>query len=341
MTPVDDRNLALELARVTEAAAIASARSMGQGDPTYSDQMAVSAMRAAFDAMHINGTVVIGEGERDEAPMLYIGEEVGCRAPHDPKMDIALDPLEGTNLCAYGRPGALALIAMAPQGCFLNAPDIYMKKIAAGPVARGAIDLDASPAENLHRLAELKGVRVEELTAMILDRPRHEEVIAAIRKTGARIRLIEDGDVDAAIATCRPDSGIDIMFGIGGAPEGVLAAAAMQCLGGEIQGRLMFYKDEERQRARRIMGDRDIEALLTMHDLAHGEIVFAATGVTNGSILKGVRFFAGGCETHSLVMRSKSGTVRTIEAMHDFERKPAYTLEGLHENMADCGKPRH
>ncbi|RAL22132.1 class II fructose-bisphosphatase [Lujinxingia litoralis] len=336
---MDDRNLALELVRVTEAAAIASARSMGQGDPTYSDQMAVSAMRAAFDTMHINGTVVIGEGERDEAPMLYIGEEVGRRAERDPKMDIALDPLEGTNLCAYGRPGALAVIAMAPHGCFLNAPDIYMKKIAAGPEARGVIELDASPQENLHRLAEVRGVRVEDLTAMVLDRPRHEALIAAIRQAGARIRLIEDGDVDAAIATCRAESGIDIMFGIGGAPEGVLAAAALQCLGGEIQGRLMFYKDEERQRARRIMGDRDIEALMGIHDLAHGEIVYAATGVTSGSILRGVRFFAGGCETHSLVMRSKSGTVRAIEATHDFRRKPAYTLEGLHENMADCGKP--
>jgi fructose-1,6-bisphosphatase II len=329
---MEDRNLALELVRVTEAAAIASARSMGQGDAKFSDQMAVSAMRAAFDALHINGVVVIGEGERDEAPMLYIGEKVGRRAPHDPQMDIALDPLEGTNLCAYGRPGALAVIAMAPKGCLMQAPDIYMNKIAVGPAGRGHIDITRSPSENLEALAAAKGVRVEDLTAIILDRPRHEDLINEVRRAGARIRLIEDGDVDASIATCKEETGIDILFGIGGAPEGVLSAAALQCMGGEVQGKMVYYNDGERARAKKLMQD-DIERVLSMTDLAHGDLLFAATGVTTGGMLKGVRFFSGGCVTHSLVMRNKSGTVRFIEAHHDFERKPMYTLEGLHEKM--------
>lgn len=330
---MEDRNLALELVRVTEAAAITCARSMGKGDPTLSDQLAVNAMRIAFDQLHIAGTVVIGEGERDEAPMLYIGEEVGRWAERDAHMDIALDPLEGTNLCAYGRPGSLSVIAMAPKGCFLNAPDIYMNKIASGKEGRGVLDIEKSPAENLHNLAAVRGVDVADLTAVILDRPRHTDLIAEVRKAGARIQLIEDGDVDAAIATCKKNSGVDILFGIGGAPEGVLAAAALQCLGGEVQGKLMYYKEEERTRARKIMGDRDIDAVFSMHDLAHGEILFASTGVTSGSMLKGVRFFAGGCETHSLVMRSKSGTVRFIQAIHDFENKPYYSLEGLLEKQ--------
>ncbi|MFU8802711.1 MAG: class II fructose-bisphosphatase, partial [Bradymonadaceae bacterium] len=265
---MEDRNLALELVRVTEAAAIASARTMGQGDPTLSDQMAVSAMRAAFDALHIDGTVVIGEGERDEAPMLYIGERVGRRGPQDSAMDIALDPLEGTNLCAYGRPGSLAVIAMAPRGCLMQAPDIYMNKIAAGPQGRGVIDITRTPEENLEALANAKGVRVEDLTAIILDRPRHEELIAQVRKAGARIRLIEDGDVDASIATWKEESGIDILFGIGGAPEGVLSAAALQCMGGEVQGKMVYYNDGERARATRLMDDA-IERVLTMDDLAH------------------------------------------------------------------------
>lgn len=330
---MEDRNLALELVRVTEAAAITCARSMGKGDPTLSDQLAVNAMRAAFDIIQIAGTVVIGEGELDEAPMLYIGEEVGRHGPQDPKMDIALDPLEGTRLCACGRPGALSVIAMAPQGCFLNAPDIYMNKVAAGPIGRGVIDITKSPTQNLRDLADAKGVTVDDLTAIVLDRPRHEEIIAEIRRAGARIRLIEDGDVDAAIATCKEGSGIDILFGIGGAPEGVLAAAALQCMGGEIQGRLIFQNDEQRQRAQRMMGDRDIYGVLTRHDLAHGDILFAATGVTSGSMLEGVRYFKHGCETDSLVMRSKSGTIRYIRAVHDFSQKPYYTVEGLHQKM--------
>ncbi len=331
---MQERNLALELVRVTEAASIACARSMGQGKPDYSDQLAVNAMRAAFDNLHIDGTVVIGEGERDEAPMLFIGEKVGRRRDGDPKMDIALDPLEGTNLCAYGRHGALSVIAMAPEGCFLNAPDIYMNKVAAGPAGKGVIDITTTPTQNLANLAEKKGANIDDLTAIILDRPRHEEIIREVRGAGARIRLIEDGDVDAAIATCKSDSGIDILFGIGGAPEGVLAAAALQCLGGDIQGQLMFYDDSDRQRAYEVMGeDADIEAVLTREDLAHGEVLFAATGVTSGGMLDGVRFSAGGCRTHSIVMRSKSGTVRFIEAIHNFEQKPHYTHDGYHEKM--------
>lgn len=324
-----DRNLALELVRVTEAAAIASARTMGQGDPHKSDEFAVRAMRSAFDTMDIFGTVRIGEGERDEAPMLYIGEEVGRRDEDDPRMDLALDPLEGTNLCAYGRPGALAVIAMAPEGGFLHAPDIYMDKVATGPEGRGVVSLAQSPTENLHALAKAKGVHVSDLTAVMLDRPRHIELMAEVRATGARIRLITDGDVQAAIATCKQETGIDILFGIGGAPEGVLAAAAMQCLGGEIQGQLRFKNDEQIERAQKLMQEQDVHRILTRDDMASDEVLFAATGVTMGEMLDGVRFFADGCTTHSLVMRSKSGTIRFIEATHDFHRKPDYSLDGI------------
>jgi fructose-1,6-bisphosphatase class II len=331
-----DRNLALELVRVTEAAAIASARTMGQGDAHHSDHQAVSAMRAAFDSIQIDGTVVIGEGERDEAPMLYIGEEVGRRDDDDPKMDIALDPLEGTDLCACGRPGAIAVIAMGPEGSMLKAPDIYMDKIAVGPSGRGVIDIDKTPGENLKALAQAKGVRLEELTAIMLDRSRHQELMEEVRECGTRIKLIPDGDVHAAIATCQEETGIDILFGIGGAPEGVLAAAALQCVGGDMQSRLIFRNEQEMQRARNVMGeDADIHRKLTIDELAHGELLFAATGVTTGEMLRGVRFLAGGAETHSIVMRSKSGTIRTVEALHNFERKPSYTREGLHEKMAE------
>lgn len=323
-----DRNLALEFVRVTEAAAIASARTMGRGDSHVSDEAAVRAMRNAFRTMDIDGTIVIGEGERDEAPMLYIGERVGRGGPGAPAVDIALDPLEGTGLCAYGRPGALAVIAAAPAGCFLHAPDCYMDKIAVGPAGRGAIDITKTPTENLHRLAEQRGVKVEDLTAIILDRTRHEALIQEVRNAGARIRLISDGDVHAAIATCKEETGIDILFGIGGAPEGVLAAAALQCIGGEIQGRLVFRTENEQDRARAMMGTNDITRVLQTADLAHGDIVFAATGVTPGDMLKGVRFFGGGAETHSLVMRARSGTIRTIETTHHFDRKPNYTSEG-------------
>ncbi len=331
---MDDRNLALDLVRVTEAASIACARSMGQGDPERSDQLAVSAMRAAFEPIPIDGTVVIGEGERDEAPMLFIGEEVGRQQPDDPAMDIALDPLEGTSLCAYGRPGAIAVIAMAPEGNLLNAPDIYMNKIATGPAGRGKIDITKSATENLEILAEAKGVDVEDLTAVILDRERHEDLIKEVRKSGARIKLIRDGDVHAAIATGKPETGLDILFGIGGAPEGVLAAAALQCIGGDMQGQMWPLDDQERDRVHEVMGpNTDIKRVLEIEDLADEEILFAATGVTDGELLEGVRYLGDGCETDSIVMRSKSGTVRFIQAQHNFEQKPHYTLEGLHEKM--------
>ncbi len=335
-----DRNLALEFVRVTEAAAIASARTMGRGDSHLSDQAAVSAMRLAFESIDMCGRIVIGEGERDEAPMLYIGEQVGAWADDHPALDIALDPLEGTGLCAYGRPGALAVIAAAPAGCFLHAPDIYMDKIAVGPAGRGAVDINRSPTENLNALADAKGVRVEDLTVIILDRSRHEEMISEVRQAGARIRLIQDGDVHAAIATCADETGIDLLLGIGGAPEGVLAAAALQCIGGDMQGRLIFRNEREMERARRMMGtDRDIHAVLSIDDLAHGEIVFAATGVTTGDMLHGVRFTGNGCETHSLVMRARSGTVRTINARHYFDRKPNYDAHGPRLGSEDIERP--
>jgi len=333
---MDERNLALDLVRVTEAAAIACARTMGQGDPDYSDQHAVSAMRAAFEPIPIDATVVIGEGERDEAPMLFIGERVGRGQEGDPKMDIACDPLEGTSLCATGRPGALAVIAMAPEGNLLNAPDIYMNKIAVGPQGAGVIDIDDSPEENLQRLADQKGVDIDDLTVSILDRERHEDLIRQVREAGARIKLIPDGDVNAAIATGEEDTGIDMLLGIGAAPEGVLSAAALQCVGGDMQGRLVLRDDQDEQRAREVMGaDADIQRSLSIDDLGPENVMFAATGVTDGEMLDGVRYVADGCETHSVVMRSKSGTTRHIEAGHNFERKPHYTLEGLHEKMSD------
>ncbi|MFI5288610.1 MAG: class II fructose-bisphosphatase [Polyangia bacterium] len=321
-----DRNLALELARVTEAAALSCARWMGRGDAKGADQAAVDAMRRAFDSVHIRGTVVIGEGERDEAPMLYIGEKVGA-GWHDsnpesaPKVDIAVDPLEGTNLCATGASDSIAVIAVAEDGNFLNAPDTYMEKIAVGAAGRGAIDITKSPTWNLSALAEAKRARVEDLTAIILDRPRHQELIAEVRKAGARIRLITDGDVSGAISTCKEETGIDILFGTGGAPEGVLAAAALRCVGGEMQGRLKYRNDDEMRRAEK-MGVKDHHKVYALAELAQGNVMFAATGVTGGAFLKGVRFFGGGAATHSVVMRSKTGTVRFIEADHDFDRKP-------------------
>lgn len=333
---MDERNLALDLVRVTEAASIACARTMGQGDPDYSDQHAVSAMRAAFEPIPIDGTVVIGEGERDEAPMLYVGEHVGRGHDDDPTMDIALDPLEGTDLCAHGRPGAISVIAMAPEGNLLNAPDIYMNKIAVGPSGKGHIDITRSPTWNLESVAEAKGVDIDDLTVVILDRERHEELVSEVRNAGARIKLIPDGDVHAALAAGDDETGVDMLIGIGGAPEGVVSAAALQCLGGDMQGRLVPRNKADSDRAQEVMGeDADIHRGLTLEDLADEEILFAATGVTDGELLEGVRYVADGCETHSIVMRSKSGTVRQIRASHDFERKPHYTLEGLHEKMED------
>lgn len=323
-----DRNLALDLVRVTEAAAIAAARTMGRGDSHGSDREAVEAMRAAFQGMDIDGTIVIGEGERDEAPMLYIGEKVGTQREGAPKIDIALDPLEGTALCAYGRPGALAVVAMAPEGCFLHAPDIYMNKIAVGRAGRGVIDITKTATVNIQNLADAKGMNVAELTIIILDRSRHEELIREVRETGARIKLIQDGDVHGAIATCSDETGIDMLLGVGAAPEGVLAAAALQSIGGDMQGQLVFRNEREKERARQMMATDDIERVLFMDDLAHGDIVFAATGVTSGDMLRGVRFVHEGAETHSIAMRSKSGTVREIEAVHRFTNKPGYSNDG-------------
>ncbi len=314
-----DRNLALEAVRVTEAAALAASRLMGRGDEKAADQAAVDAMRQALNGLDIDGTVVIGEGERDEAPMLYIGEKVGAGGP---KIDIALDPLEGTTITAKGGPNALAVIAMAEAGGFLNAPDVYMDKIAVGGgLPAGVVDLDAAPAENLKNLAKAKQVEVSDIVACILDRPRHAELIAKVRAAGARILLITDGDVSGVIATSRPDSGIDIYIGSGGAPEGVLAAAALRCIGGQMQGRLLFRNDDEKGRAVK-MGVTDFNRKYDLQDLAKGDVMFAATGVTDGTMLRGVRRFQGGAATHSMVMRSKTATVRLIEASHHFARKP-------------------
>ncbi len=316
-----DRNLALEVARVTEAAALSCARLMGRGDEKAADQAAVDAMRRAFNGVSIDGTVVIGEGERDEAPMLYIGEKVG--SGEGPEVDIALDPLEGTTICANGAPNALSVIAIAERGQFLHAPDTYMDKIAVGPAGKGVVDLDKSPTENLKALAKAKGVRVEDLTAIILYRPRHEALIKEVRQTGARIRLISDGDVSAAIATTKPETGIDILLGIGGAPEGVLAAAALRCVGGDMQGRLKPRNPEEIERAQ-AMGIKDIKKKFSIEELARGEVMFAATGVTDGDYLEGIHFFAGGATSQSVVMRSKSRTIRVIKATHYFDFKPQY-----------------
>lgn len=309
-----DRNLALEFVRVTEAAALSCARYMGRGDEESADAAAVDAMREALNSIDFSGTVVIGEGERDEAPMLYIGEKVGTGKGL--KLDIALDPLEGTTICARGGTNALAVIAVAAHGHFLGAPDTYMDKIAVGREAIGAIDLNKSPTENLNNVAKAKQCNVEDLTVVILDRPRHEDLITEVRETGARIWLIGDGDISAAIATCMPDSGVDVLLGSGGSPEGVIAAAALRCVGGDIQGRLAFRNDDERARAKR-MGIEDLNRIYGIHDLARGDVMFCATGVTRGTLLNGVQFVTGGgAKTHSIVMRSKSGTIRLIETQH-------------------------
>jgi fructose-1,6-bisphosphatase II len=317
-----DRNLALEVVRVTEAAALASARLMGRGDEKAADQAAVDAMCHAFNGVAINGTIKIGEGERDEAPMLYIGEKVGA-GDHSPEVDIALDPLEGTTICANGGPNALSVIAMGDKGSFLHSPDTYMDKIAVGPIGKGVVDLDKSPTENLKALAEAKGARVEDLTVIILYRPRHEALIKEVRKAGARIRLIGDGDVSAAIATTKAETGIDLLLGIGGAPEGVLAAAGLRCVDGDMQGRLKFRNPQEIERAQ-AMGIKDIHKKFSIEELAGGDVMFAATGVTDGDYLDGVHFFPGGATTHSVVMRSKTRTIRFTHTTHRFAFKPQY-----------------
>lgn len=317
-----DRNLALEVVRVSEAAAMAAARDMGRGQRDHADHLAVEAMRKMFDRIDIRGTVVIGEGERDEAPMLFIGERVGSGWQHkderSPKVDIAVDPLEGTNLCATGAPDALAVIAMAEEGQFLNAPDTYMEKIAVGPKSKGVIDLRESWTWNLERIAKSKNKDVADMTAIILERDRHNELIGEVRQAGARIRLIGDGDVAGAIMTVKEDSGIDVLFGTGGAPEGVISAAALRCVGGDMQARLRWRSDEERERGRK-MGIEDGDRIYQIDELAAGHVLFAATGVTKGYFLDGVHFFGGGCNTQSMVMRSQSGTIRVINSTHHFK----------------------
>jgi len=318
-TGILDRNLALEVVRVTEAAALSASKWMGRGDEKAADQAAVDSMRIALNAMDIEGTVVIGEGERDEAPMLYIGEKVG--SGKGPKIDIALDPLEGTTICATGGPNALAVIAMAVDGGFLNAPDVYMDKIAIGPgLEKDLINIDNTPLSNLQNLAKAKKVNISDLVVCILDRPRHEELIHKTREAGARIMLISDGDVAGIIATASKETGVDMYVGSGGAPEGVLAASALRCIGGQMWGRLTFRNDDERGRATRL-GISDFNKIYTMNELAHGEVMFAATGVTDGSMLKGVRRWSSGASTQSIIMRSKTGTVRTISAEHNFSKK--------------------
>jgi fructose-1,6-bisphosphatase II / sedoheptulose-1,7-bisphosphatase len=314
-----DRNFALEAVRVTEAAALACARWVGRGDEKAADQAAVNAMREALNTLSIQGTVVIGEGERDKAPMLYIGEQVGTG--EGPKIDIALDPLEGTTICATGGPNSLAVVAMAEKGGFLHAPDVYMSKIAVGGgLPEGVVQLDASPMENLSNLAKAKKCDISDLMVCILKRDRHEELIAKTREAGARVMLIADGDVAGVIACARPHTGVHMYVGTGGAPEGVLAAAALRCIGGQMQGRLLFDDDTQRARAK-AMGVKDFDAVYKMEDMARGDVMFAATGVTDGSMLKGVKLWTGGAFTESIVMRSKTGTVRIVSTEHNFRRK--------------------
>ncbi|MCK0195510.1 class II fructose-bisphosphatase [Ancylobacter sp. 6x-1] len=315
-----ERILTLELVRVTERAAVCSAHLRGRGDEKAADKAAVDAMRRELNRLPITGRIVIGEGERDEAPMLYIGEEVGTR--QGPPVDIAVDPLEGTTLCAKNMPGSIAVMAMAEGGTLLYAPDVYMEKIAIGPgYPKGTISLDASPAENIHSLARAKGVKPSEINALILDRPRHAAIIEAVRATGASVQLITDGDVAGVIHTSDPEeTGVDIYMGTGGAPEGVLAAAALRCIGGEMYTRLILDSEEKRERARK-MGVADGKKIYEVTDMVRGDCLFAATGVTTGNLLKGVKYGKDVIKTHTVVMRSASGTVRWIEAEHrDFSK---------------------
>jgi len=315
------RYLSLEMVRVTEAAAVAAARFMGRGDKEAADAAAVEAMRAEFRSVDIDGRVVIGEGEIDEAPMLFIGEQLGSGAPDVQQVDIAVDPLEGTSITAAGGPNALACLAIGERDSMLHAPDTYMAKIAAGSECKGALDLSLSATENLGRIAECKRMPIAELTVCILDRPRNEDLVAEVRAAGARIRLIRDGDVSAALAAANPASSVDVLLGIGGAPEGVLAAAALRGLDGEMQGQLRFRSRADRERAIR-MGLTDPDKVFGLRDLAGGDdVIFAATGVTDGDFLKGVRFSSDGARSHSVVMRSHTGTVRYVTAYHDFRRK--------------------
>ncbi|ARU60564.1 fructose-bisphosphatase class II [Tumebacillus avium] len=316
-----ERELAMEIVRVTEVAALASAKWMGTGKKNEADNAATTAMRAMFDSVNMQGTVVIGEGEMDEAPMLYIGEKLGTG--EGPALDVAVDPLEGTNIVAKGLWNGLTVVAVAPQGALLHAPDMYMEKLAVGPRAKGMVHLDATVKENLEAVAKASDKSISEVVAILLDRPRHQELIEQIRSAGARIKLISDGDVAAAINTCFDETGVDIMFGTGGAPEGVLAAAALKCMGGEMQGRLKPESDAEIERCIK-MGITDHSRILMLDDLVQGDdAIFAATGVTEGELLKGVRFLGHNIATsHSLVMRAKTGTVRFVEARHKLNQKP-------------------
>ena len=309
-----ERILTLEIVRVTERAAVSAARLRGLGQEKAADQAAVDAMRRELNRLPIDGTVVIGEGELDEAPMLYIGEKVGTK--QGPKVDIAVDPLEGTTLCAKNMPGAIATLAMADEGTLLHAPDVYMDKIAIGPgYPKGVVDLDAPPQENILNLAKAKGVKPEGITAILLDRPRHADIIAAVRKTGAAVTLITDGDVAGVIHCAEPKTGIDIYLGIGGAPEGVLAAAALRCIGGQMQTRLVLDTEERRERAAK-MGIKDPKKKFEIEDMVRGDCLFAATGVTTGAMLNGVKFGKEVIETETVVMRSVTGTVRRVNAEH-------------------------
>ena len=312
-----DRVLVMEMVRVTEAAAVAASKLVGRGDEKAADAAAVEAMREAFDHLAIDGTVVIGEGERDEAPMLFIGEKVGGAPGTGPKIDIALDPLEGTTITAKAGPNALAVLAAAEEGCLLNAPDVYMEKLAVGPgYPAGVIDLAKSATENVKAVAAAKGVQPNEIIVCVLDRPRHAELIAELRGLGCGVVLIGDGDVAGVIAVTDPDTTIDLYMGSGGAPEGVLAAAALRCVGGQFNGRLIFRNDDERLRARK-WGIDDLDRIYKLEDLAKGDCIFAATGVTDGSLLQGVKYLKGGrMTTESVVMRASSGTVRWVRGEH-------------------------
>jgi len=320
---VPDRNLAIELVRVTEAAALSAARWMGRGDKEGADQAAVDAMRLMVDTVDMDGTVIIGEGEKDNAPMLFNGESIGNGQP--PVVDVAVDPIDGTTLTAKGQNGALSVVATAERGTMFDpGPCVYMEKIAAGEEANGVIDIDASPSENLQRLSRVKRTDISDLTVIVLDRPRHEQIVKEVREAGARIKLISDGDVAAAIAAARDGSGVDLLLGTGGTPEGVIAAAALKCLGGVIQGRLWARNEEERDRA--VQEGYDLDKVLTTDDLVSGQdVFFAATGITDGDLLKGIRYRGQSAVTTSIVMRSRSGTVRLIDAYHRLERLAEYS----------------
>ncbi len=315
-----ESRLALEMVRITEAAAIESARLMGRGDRDGADRAATESMRATMDEVEMLGTIVIGEGERDEAPMLFIGEQVGQRLPGQPEVDIAVDPLEGTNLVAMGQANAITVLAASERGGLLHAPDTYFEKLCVGPVSAGHVDLNLPAAENVQRIADSLRRKVSDITIVILDRPRHEALIDQVRGTGARIKLISDGDLSAAISCAVSGTGVHGVMGVGGAPEGVITAAALRCLGGEIQARFRFRNDEERERARR-MGHADPDRVYHTEDLAPGtNLVFSATGVTEGDLLQGVRFFGGGARTHSLVMSYQTKQIRFVDTVHMFDR---------------------